>query len=116
MVTITTSEYIAARNPNGANKVFSKYAGRPATSYDELVNGLNKLGKQHGQKIANDLMEYHPDKKYLSCSGCQGNEEQCSDKAEGKKSKLQDFVDNNQKTLIIGASIVLAALILKNIK
>lgn len=115
---ITTSQYIAERNPAGANAVFQKYTGRPAQNRHDLVSGLNDLGKIHGKKIAVDLMAHHPDKSFFNCGGdggCTGggNMNAEGDAAPQTTSGLADFIKNNEKTLILGVAIIFAAYIIK---
>jgi len=62
---ISLQELIAINNPTKAKALVVKYGYRPARSYNDLIQKLFILTKEHREDALNDLVEIHPHKDLI---------------------------------------------------
>jgi hypothetical protein len=63
--TISLQELIAINNPSKAKALVVKYGYRPARSYNDLIQKLFVLTKEHREDALKDLVEIHPHKDLI---------------------------------------------------
>jgi len=63
--TISLQELIAVNNPSKAKALVVKYGYRPARSYNDLIQKLFILTKEHREDALKDLVEIHPHKDLI---------------------------------------------------
>jgi hypothetical protein len=63
--TIRVQELIAVNNPSKAKALVVKYGYRPARSYNDLIQKLFILTKEHREDALKDLVEIHPHKDLI---------------------------------------------------
>ena len=63
--TISLQELIAYNNPSKAKALVVKYGYRPARSYNDLIQKLFILTKEHREDALKDLVEIHPHKDLI---------------------------------------------------
>ncbi len=120
------TEAIAYGNPQAGMTILRKYNCPPALNVQDLIVKLDKIGNQWTDSHV-DFAGAHPEadffrdfyslqnKEYHNCDGdtkCEG----CSSKtssADGTGGSLDSFVTENKNALIIGVSIIVAAIIFK---
>jgi hypothetical protein len=57
---ISLQELIAINNPSKAKALVVKYGYRPARNYNDLIQKLFRLTKEHREDALNDLVDIHP--------------------------------------------------------
>jgi len=62
---ISLQELIAINNPSKAKALVVKYGYRPARSYNDLIQKLFVLTKEHREDALKDLVEIHPHKDLI---------------------------------------------------
>lgn len=62
---ITLQELIAINNPSKAKALIVKYGYSPARNYNDLIQKLFRLTKEHREDALNDLVEIHPHKDLI---------------------------------------------------
>jgi hypothetical protein len=62
---ISLQELIAINNPSKAKALVIKYGYRPARSYNDLIQKLFRLTKEHREDALKDLVEIHPHKDLI---------------------------------------------------
>lgn len=97
---ISLQELIAINNPSKAKALIVKYGYRPARSYNDLIQKLFVLTKEHREDALKDLVEIHPHKDLImnfsmpmiieneSKSNCEGD-----DLCASCKSKKEQFMN-----------------------
>lgn len=63
--TISLQELIAYNNPSKAKALVVKYGYRPARSYNDLIQKLFILTKEHREDALKDLVDIHPHKDLI---------------------------------------------------
>ena len=63
--TISLQELIAINNPSKAKALVVKYGYRPARSYNDLIQKLFVLTKEHREDALKDLVDIHPHKDLI---------------------------------------------------
>jgi uncharacterized protein YqfA (UPF0365 family) len=61
MAKINWTTYIAANNPNGVNYVLNKYGYPDAENENELIQAIDILQNEQGNKSTIDLLKEHPE-------------------------------------------------------
>ena len=61
MEKINWTTYIAANNPTGANSVLYDYGYLKADNSQELIEAIDLLQQEQGEKATIDLLKQHPD-------------------------------------------------------
>ena len=104
--TISLQELIAYNNPSKAKALVVKYGYRPARNYNDLIQKLFILTKEHREDALKDLVEIHPHKDLIlhfttpvsvekeAKSSCDGNDLCPSCKA--KQEKYLNFEGTNE--------------------
>lgn len=62
---ISLQELIAINNPSKAKALVVKYGYRPARNYNDLIQKLFRLTKEHREDALNDLVDIHPHKDLI---------------------------------------------------
>ena len=62
---ISLQELIAINNPSKAKALVIKYGYRPARSYNDLIQKLFRLTKEHREDALKDLVDIHPHKDLI---------------------------------------------------
>jgi hypothetical protein len=62
---ISLQELIAINNPSRAKALVVKYGYRPARNYNDLIQKLFRLTKEHREDALKDLVEIHPHKDLI---------------------------------------------------
>jgi hypothetical protein len=62
---ISLQELIAINNPSKAKALVVKYGYRPARSYNDLIQKLFRLTKEHREDALKDFVEIHPHKDLI---------------------------------------------------
>ena len=79
---ISLQELIAYNNPSKAKALVVKYGYRPARNYNDLIQKLFRLTKEHREDALKDLAELHPHKDLILNYFCASKEEKSN--VEGK--------------------------------
>lgn len=62
---ISLQELIAINNPSKAKALVIKYGYRPARNYNDLIQKLFRLTKEHREDALKDLVDIHPHKDLI---------------------------------------------------
>ena len=62
---ISLQELIAINNPSRAKALIVKYGYRPARNYNDLIQKLFRLTKEHREDALKDLVDIHPHKDLI---------------------------------------------------
>jgi hypothetical protein len=62
---ISLQELIAINNPSKAKSLVVKYGYRPARNYNDLIQKLFRLTKEHREDALKDLVDIHPHKDLI---------------------------------------------------
>lgn len=62
---ISLQELIAYNNPSKAKALVVKYGYRPARNYNDLIQKLFRLTKEHREDALKDLVDIHPHKDLI---------------------------------------------------
>ena len=62
---ISLQELIAINNPSKAKSLVVKYGYRPARSYNDLIQKLFRITKEHREDALKDLVDIHPHKDLI---------------------------------------------------
>jgi hypothetical protein len=62
---ISLQELIAINNPSRAKALVVKYGYRPARNYNDLIQKLFRLTKEHREDALKDLVDIHPHKDLI---------------------------------------------------
>jgi hypothetical protein len=62
---ISLQELIAINNPSKAKALVVKYGYRPARSYNDLIQKLFRITKEHREDALKDLVDIHPHKDLI---------------------------------------------------
>jgi len=62
---ISLQELIAINNPSKAKALVVKYGYRPARNYNDLIQKLFRLTKEHREDALKDLVDIHPHKELI---------------------------------------------------
>jgi len=62
---ISLQELIAINNPSKAKALVVKYGYRPARNYNDLIQKLFRLTKEHREDALKDLVDIHPHKDLI---------------------------------------------------
>lgn len=62
---ISLQELIAINNPSKAKALVVKYGYKPARNYNDLIQKLFRLTKEHREDALNDLVDIHPHKDLI---------------------------------------------------
>lgn len=62
---ISLQEFIAINNPSRAKELVVRYGYRPARNYDDLIQKLFRLTREHREDALKSLVEIHPHKDLI---------------------------------------------------
>jgi hypothetical protein len=109
---ISLQELIAINNPSRAKALIVKYGYRPARNYNDLIQKLFRLTKEHREDALKDLVNIHPHKDLIihyampipvvteTKSNCDGDTmcSVCTAKAKEKYMNFEGDVASNNTT------------------
>ena len=109
---ISLQELIAINNPSRAKALIVKYGYRPARNYNDLIQKLFRLTKEHREDALKDLVDIHPHKDLIihyampipvvteTKSNCDGDTmcSVCTAKAKEKYMNFEGDVASNNTT------------------